>query len=192
MALIKCPECGKEISDKSTNCIHCGCPLQQIQNQEKVEPFPDLPDNLNIGSQIINWWGDAFLKVRYYSDIRYTDFTNGNYEIGLHTHGLCISQQYITRLTIHKSQIIDIFEYKDVVTVDGDVIGNALVGGLIFGAVGAIVGGISGVGKKEVSGNIICIKFWDTNTHSKITLTFLSNVSPLKFIKRCKKDLMNI
>ena len=27
MALIKCPECGKEISDKSKQCIHCGYPL---------------------------------------------------------------------------------------------------------------------------------------------------------------------
>lgn len=27
MALIKCPECGKDISDKSTVCIHCGFPL---------------------------------------------------------------------------------------------------------------------------------------------------------------------
>lgn len=27
MALIICSECGKEISDKSDVCIHCGCPL---------------------------------------------------------------------------------------------------------------------------------------------------------------------
>ncbi len=27
MALIVCPECGKEISDKSEVCIHCGYPL---------------------------------------------------------------------------------------------------------------------------------------------------------------------
>ena len=27
MALINCPECGKEISDKSEVCIHCGFPL---------------------------------------------------------------------------------------------------------------------------------------------------------------------
>lgn len=27
MALIICPECGKEISDKSETCIHCGFPL---------------------------------------------------------------------------------------------------------------------------------------------------------------------
>lgn len=27
MALIKCPECGKEISDKSQVCINCGYPI---------------------------------------------------------------------------------------------------------------------------------------------------------------------
>lgn len=27
--LIKCPECGREVSDKSQICIHCGYPLQQ-------------------------------------------------------------------------------------------------------------------------------------------------------------------
>lgn len=32
MALIKCPECGKEISNKAVACIHCGCPLQQGTN----------------------------------------------------------------------------------------------------------------------------------------------------------------
>ena len=29
MALIKCPECGKDISDKANACIHCGCPLNE-------------------------------------------------------------------------------------------------------------------------------------------------------------------
>ena len=27
MALIKCPECGKEISNKAAACVHCGCPI---------------------------------------------------------------------------------------------------------------------------------------------------------------------
>ena len=27
MALIKCPECGKDISDRAPSCIHCGCPI---------------------------------------------------------------------------------------------------------------------------------------------------------------------
>ena len=29
MALIKCPECGKEISDRASACPHCGYPLQE-------------------------------------------------------------------------------------------------------------------------------------------------------------------
>lgn len=33
MALIKCPECGKEISDKSSTCIHCGYPIQNEAKQ---------------------------------------------------------------------------------------------------------------------------------------------------------------
>ena len=35
MALIKCPECEKEISDKATTCINCGCPLQQREESRK-------------------------------------------------------------------------------------------------------------------------------------------------------------
>lgn len=35
MTLIKCPECGKEISDKSNQCIHCGYPLI-IKNEQKI------------------------------------------------------------------------------------------------------------------------------------------------------------
>ena len=35
MALIKCPECGKDISDKATACPNCGNPMnQQIQQEE--------------------------------------------------------------------------------------------------------------------------------------------------------------
>lgn len=41
MALIKCPECGKEISDQSVCCVNCGYPLQKantncIVNGEKI------------------------------------------------------------------------------------------------------------------------------------------------------------
>lgn len=40
MALIKCPECGKEISDKAPACIYCGYPLSLVsstQNESAVE-----------------------------------------------------------------------------------------------------------------------------------------------------------
>ena len=37
MALIKCKECGKEISDKATNCIHCGCPVNSITKETIID-----------------------------------------------------------------------------------------------------------------------------------------------------------
>jgi len=54
MALIKCPECGKEISDKSSACIHCGFPLKQ--STENI-------DSNFYGVKCINdkrVWGKAF------------------------------------------------------------------------------------------------------------------------------------
>jgi hypothetical protein len=36
MALITCPECQKEISDKATACINCGNPIEKMENQAKT------------------------------------------------------------------------------------------------------------------------------------------------------------
>lgn len=37
MSLIKCPECGKEISDKATVCIHCGYPIKEETYKINIE-----------------------------------------------------------------------------------------------------------------------------------------------------------
>ena|GEM_PF-3604071 len=39
MALIICTECKKEVSDKATTCIHCGCPLSQPQLSHQPEQY---------------------------------------------------------------------------------------------------------------------------------------------------------
>ena len=36
MALIKCRECGKEVSDKAKKCVHCGCPIEKENIDSKV------------------------------------------------------------------------------------------------------------------------------------------------------------
>jgi len=35
MALIQCPECGREISDKAASCPHCGYPIQEKQEKQE-------------------------------------------------------------------------------------------------------------------------------------------------------------
>lgn len=37
MALIKCVECGKEVSDSAKVCVHCGHPLQDGVEEVKQE-----------------------------------------------------------------------------------------------------------------------------------------------------------
>jgi DNA-directed RNA polymerase subunit RPC12/RpoP len=43
--IIKCPECGREVSDKATSCPHCGCPISQPQsvNQNISEEYLACP-----------------------------------------------------------------------------------------------------------------------------------------------------
>lgn len=36
MALIKCSECGKEVSENAEKCIHCGNPISNKQSNEEV------------------------------------------------------------------------------------------------------------------------------------------------------------
>jgi len=42
MALIKCEECGKEISDKAGNCVNCGVPIaKESQEDNSYEQLSD-------------------------------------------------------------------------------------------------------------------------------------------------------
>lgn len=52
MAIIKCPECGREISDKSKMCIHCGYPLEEETDKEVIntrcsECGKEIPNNVD-------------------------------------------------------------------------------------------------------------------------------------------------
>lgn len=40
MALIKCPECGREISDQAVSCPNCGLPLKRMKNKESKLSIP--------------------------------------------------------------------------------------------------------------------------------------------------------
>ncbi len=41
MALIQCPECGKQISDKASSCPGCGCPIASQPKSIKVRALSD-------------------------------------------------------------------------------------------------------------------------------------------------------
>lgn len=81
MALIKCPECGKEISDKALNCPNCGCPVgteaekpdtyiepdwETIENKEdmpEIESPPNKPNNSKFWIKILAAFGAILILV---------------------------------------------------------------------------------------------------------------------------------
>ena len=46
MALIVCKKCGKNISDKSEKCIHCGQPLKEITESKEVDKAAKALENM--------------------------------------------------------------------------------------------------------------------------------------------------
>ena len=41
MAIIRCPECDREISDKAEKCPHCGYPLKSAKTSEESNTMSD-------------------------------------------------------------------------------------------------------------------------------------------------------
>ncbi len=57
MALIKCPECGKEVSDQAPACIYCGYPLNTEQQQTSPADQIKCPKcgSTNITTDLQGW-----------------------------------------------------------------------------------------------------------------------------------------
>lgn len=53
MALIKCPECGEEISDKAKLCIHCGFPINEYLTENNDKDEDDIT-HINCKEEILN------------------------------------------------------------------------------------------------------------------------------------------
>lgn len=189
MALIKCPECSKEISDKAISCPNCGVPLAKmgvipkdeidvITNNSDLMTYPELPSDLSIGKQIVNWAFDAAF-VGFYDGREnvISKIPSGKVDVILFTHGIQIMSG-LQFYQVHNSQIISIkrTSHEELINADKSVIGRAVVGGLILGPLGAIIGGMSGIGSKEkfINKNYFVINFWDAETKSAQTILISS------------------
>lgn len=59
MALIKCPECGKEISDKAINCPNCGFPINLVEVETEQDRI--IVRGKNRGKNFLIFGGILFL-----------------------------------------------------------------------------------------------------------------------------------
>ena len=53
MALISCPECKREISDRAQVCPNCGCPLSNDSTRVRTTEDSFLTRNRNFGDLIL-------------------------------------------------------------------------------------------------------------------------------------------
>ena len=76
MALIKCPECGKEVSDTAKTCVHCGYKLvKKTSLKEKIKNMPNKQRSIckkicltSIG--IIIFWLFIEITMTYYNEAK--------------------------------------------------------------------------------------------------------------------------
>jgi len=185
MALINCPECGKEVSDKATVCPSCAFPLVKQQQHvvtstaaEQTLAFPGLPADLNIGKPVGAWNSDYYIGGEYVRDENLVvGIQSGKIDILRCQKGIAVKgagQSWLKILPIHDSQIISFKSITrgELVAKDKSVIGRAAVGSLIMGPLGAVVGGMSALNKSESIKDIsyFVINYWDKDTKSAQTL----------------------
>ena len=170
MALLPCPECGREISSRAPACPACGCPIAGDASDTALPPAvarPEIAADLSIGSQVVNWSGGAAVNGHFDAhENTPAGIPDGNCHLVLHKKGILLAgSMYMPLLEIHFSQILDIqYVPRSVIYDEGkSVIKRAAVGGLILGPLGAVVGGMSGIGtKKKVKyKGYIILNYWD-------------------------------
>jgi hypothetical protein len=187
MALINCPECKKEISDKAEACPNCGYPINNVKSDDLL--CPEFPNDLSIGEQITNWTYDAALKGEYVSSNNNDKIPSGTIHILLHKNGIKLCGTLFTPIKeIHKSQIISLERITSKELEDKSVIGRAAVGAVLLGPLGALVGGMSGIGSKQKNKYYIIINYWDTGTKKPCSLSVGSKDEVKNFIARSAKE----
>lgn len=178
MALTICPDCSNHVSTQAKACPSCGCPLESAHELPKAVARPDIPKNLSIGSQVVNWHGDAFIQGFCTADEASRGIPEGKAELFVHKRGLKLMAGATTLKQLHYSQVLGIgyVARTSNQVIQKSVVKRAVVGALLLGPVGAVVGGASGIGtKKESYKGFIVIDYWDTVEDSALRVMLAVN-----------------
>lgn len=95
MALIKCSECGREISDKASVCMNCGNPIENNEciTENKVEKYDIISlcgFIISLIAIFVSLWGLFTILGLVLSIIGFINVTNNNYKL-LSVVGIIVS-----------------------------------------------------------------------------------------------------
>lgn len=198
MSLVSCPECSKEISDKAIRCPHCGYPISNIEMNIGIVNTnlvcPTFPADLSIGKQLVGVSYKTMVDGIYESNNGADNIIGtGKVKVLLYTQGLEIRRSFFETpyIQINYTQIISVSEIRGSQVKDKSVVGRAVVGGVILGPLGALVGGMSGIGDKYVKSYILIINYWDVTTRVPKTISIACPSSSSAFIERLNQEHNN-
>lgn len=107
MALIKCSECGKEISDKARKCPNCGIDFIKEKNKETNKKIKEeIKNKIPLAKKIIiivvsviigyfvlessiDFIGETIATMKYWEEYTYTDMNDRYYYLSLEGNGEC-------------------------------------------------------------------------------------------------------
>ena len=147
MALVECSECGRQVSDRTHQCIHCGNPIAAERGQ--LIP-PSLPSDLDIGFSP-EYFGLSKAEIKIH--VATGEATKDAFKSGsliLYPKGIAIKLSG-GKVLLHYGQVVQAeTERSDSIHAqDKSPVARGIAGGLLIGGVGAILGVASGFSKKE-------------------------------------------
>ena len=143
MALIKCPECGENVSDKSKICIHCGYPLQK-----EIQYCPYCGKGNLEEDTLCKFCGKSLQKSDKTNELTKTSCTSlKDFKEELDSPNDIVEiqkeqlnqqkQQYEAQAKCPRCGSVSLACNKK-----GYGVGKALAGALVFGGIGLLAGGI--------------------------------------------------
>ena len=178
-----CPECGTKVEGMKF-CPECGYKI--AGETVAVKPVcPEFPEDMSLGDRVATSAVQGeYLKL----DNDPLSLKSMPYIIMGYHNGIAISGTFKTVLEIHRSQLIGITQYGEQDIKDKSVIGRGIVGLAIGGPLGAVLGGMSGVGQKTKNKYYLLIEYWDRETREPVAISFEYNKPFTKLLDYCRKN----
>ena len=203
MALIKCPECGNDVSSVAISCPKCGYPITSSNSTPNVsanpsvsnakdddESFPQLPTLMDVGKQLSLFSVPEITDAYFMSELNATNYIpEGKVNIAARTNGISIHSG-LKNFPISFEQIIELksISHQQLSSEGKSILGRAAAGWLLLGPAGAIVGGLTGLGSKTIGNYLFTITFWDVYTHKQQTIFICTKKSSSDFIKHVEAE----
>ena len=171
MALISCPECTSQVSSLAISCPQCGCPISPpIARESGVATVgvtaPKFPDgiNFNFFEDASGWFAPNNMSGKVLDgSTAYGAHPGATVSIFRKVEGIWVIGLESQVVAIHYAQVASVNFLPKIKSEEKkkSVVGRAVLGGIVLGPLGAVVGGISGVGTKTNFFDGFVVNYWD-------------------------------